>query len=76
MDAKQEIVNRLRERQGARTQAEYAEWLGISRPMLSRLYSDDPEQKRRIGVDSLTRICEKYPDLAYLFLSEATEELE
>jgi predicted transcriptional regulator len=67
MEAKQILVERLRERQAGRTQNEYAEFLGISRAMLSRLYSQD----RQIGVDTLTHVCERFPDLAYLFLSES-----
>lgn len=71
MEAKQILVQRLKERQGSRSQTEYAEFLGISRAMLSRLYSQD----RQIGVDTLTRVCEKYPDLAYLFLSESVSTI-
>lgn len=71
MEAKQVLVERLRERQGDRSQNEYAEFLGISRAMLSRLYSQD----RQIGVETLTRICERYPDLAYLFLSESVSSV-
>ena len=70
MKAKKTLVDRLRERQSGRTQDEYAQFLGISRSMLSRLYSED----RQIGVDTLTRICERYPDLAYLFLSESVSQ--
>ena len=71
MEAKQVLIERLKERQGTRSQNEYAEFLGISRAMLSRLYSQD----RQIGVDTLTRVCERYPDLAYLFLSESVSSV-
>jgi len=71
MEAKQVLIQRLRERQGNRTQNEFADFLGISRAMLSLLYSEE----RKVGVDTLTRIGEKYPDLAYLFLSESVREV-
>ena len=62
----QELVRQLKQRQGDRTQAEFAKFLGISQPMLSRLY----RQERNIGLDTFLQIARRYPDLAFFFLSQ------
>jgi transcriptional regulator with XRE-family HTH domain len=49
------------------TQAEFAAHLGISAGFLSHLYGGT----RQIGLDTMLRITERYPDLAYLFLAES-----
>lgn len=67
MKANATLVQRLKEQQGERTQAEFAKFLGISRSTLSRLYSGE----RRVGLETLRRIGERYPNLVSLFLSES-----
>lgn len=66
MTAREQLVARLKERQGERTQQEYADFLGISRSMLTLLYSAN----RQVGMSTLTRICERFPDLAHLFVTD------
>lgn len=70
MKAAQSLIERLRERQGNRNQTTFAEFLGISLPTLSRLYSGE----REVGMDTLMQIGKVYPDLAFLFLSESVVE--
>ena len=62
----QEIINALKQkhRQAGLTQVQFAQRLGISQATLSRLYNG----QRQIGITTLTRIIEAYPDLAPLFL--------
>jgi transcriptional regulator with XRE-family HTH domain len=63
------LVEKLKEKQGDRTQAELASDLGITQIMLSRLYSG----QREIGLDTLRKIASRYPDLAFLFLGHRYE---
>lgn len=65
MRATELLVEKLKEKQGDRTQAELASDLGITQIMLSRLYSGE----REIGLDTLRKIASRYPDLAFLFLA-------
>ena len=53
------LILELRHRQGVRTQREFAQCLGISESMLSRLYLGS----RRPGVEVLRRIEQAFPDL-------------
>lgn len=67
MEAREKLIKRLRERQGSRGQNDFAVFLGISPGMLSRLYKGD----RNVGLDTLVCVAERYPELGYLFLTEA-----
>lgn len=67
MEAREKLIKRLRERQGSRGQNDFAVFLGISPGMLSRLYKGD----RNVGLDTLICVAERYPELGYLFLTEA-----
>ena len=69
--ATQALVGRLRERQGAMTQAAFADYLGITAGFLSHLYRG---RRRQIGLKALLRIGKRYPDLVSCFLDDAAEE--
>ena len=62
----QQMIDSLKQkyRQAGLTQVQFAQRFGISQATLSRLYNG----QRRIGITTLTRIIEAYPDLAPLFL--------
>ncbi len=55
------LIEKLQERQGNKTQAEFAAELGITQAALSRIYSED----RSIGIKVAKRISKRFPDLAF-----------
>lgn len=64
------LMKALKEKQEERgeTQAQFAEYLDLSQPTLSRIYSND----RGIGGHVLAKILAKYPEFASFFLSNYT----
>ncbi len=55
-----DLVRRLKDLQGDKTQTEFANELGVSQSNLSRIYSGD----RSIGVDVARKIRMRFPELA------------
>lgn len=55
------LVDRLKERQGDKTQMQFATELGITQSALSRIYSKD----RRIGPRVAGRIRARFPELSF-----------
>lgn len=66
MRASEALVERLREKQGDRTQSAMAKELGITQSMLSRLYRGE----REIGIDLLLKVAVRYPDIALFFFAD------
>ena len=68
------LMDQLRERQGGRTQEEFAAFLGISQAGLSYLYNGG----RKLGIKNAQAIAKAYPDLTdavtdYLLGREASD---
>lgn len=55
------LVDKLKERQGEKSQMEFATELRISQGTLSRIYSGD----RNIGTRAARKIRQRFPDLAF-----------
>jgi transcriptional regulator with XRE-family HTH domain len=64
------LIDRLKERQGDKTQAEFASYLGISQSALSRIYSGE----RTIGQGVARKIKRRYPDLAFALAAFLLDE--
>lgn len=62
------LIEGLKERQksAGMNQEAFADHLGISQSMLSRLYAG----KRDVGIRTFQQIMKVYPELAFVFLSE------
>lgn len=55
------LIASLKQKQGERSQEQFAAELGITQAMLSRVYSG----KRQIGRQVAGKIARRYPDLAF-----------
>ncbi len=60
-DKRLNLVEKLKQLQGSKTQAEFAAELGINQPTLSRILSGD----RRIGVDVAHLLRQRHPEWAF-----------
>lgn len=55
------LIDKLKERQGDKSQMEFAAEIGISQGALSRIYSGD----RTIGTKAARKIRQRFPELAF-----------